>query len=295
MSDSDSTSSGSSLAPSSDDEAAAPAPVPASKKRAKAVATEAGSKKRVKKEAAAVAAAADSDSDGDADADDSADEDGGKAGNKTYNLGEVVVGESYRGQLVKLTPRGVFVRLKGVRPDGFCHISMLSDKYVTDVENDRWVHLSGAGGSGSKPKLGQWVRARVIDVHMKKKQITLSLQSDKMRGQEIAAVTRHNRGLMPKGTKNGGAWGAEGAEGGGEGKGGVGGDGGGVVKPGAEGLEGKKEPGKKRSAAKQAKRNERRLAKKGIVVSLTGGDTAVAAAAAVAGKSEGAAGGHVKF
>jgi predicted RNA-binding protein with RPS1 domain len=287
MSDSDSTTSGSSL-PSSDDEAAAPAP--ASKKRAKAVASEAGSKKRVKKVAAAAAAeASDSDSDGDADADDSADEDGGKAGNKTYNLGEVVVGESYRGQLVKLTPRGVFVRLKGVRPDGFCHISMLSDKYVTDVENDRWVHLSGAGGSGSKPKLGQWVRARVIDVHMKKKQITLSLQSDKMRAQEIAAVTRHNRGLMPKGTKNGGAWGAGRAEGGGEGTGGVGGEGGGVVKPGAEGLEGKEEPGKKRSAAKQAKRNERRLAKKGIIVSLTGGD------AAVAGKSEGAAGGHVKF
>ena len=177
---------------------------------------------------------------------------------------DLEVGASYRGQIVRMVEKGVFIKLKGVSaPDGFCHISMLSDKYVTDVEKDRWVHVPGDGTRYSKPTLGLWVRPRVIDIDRKKNRFTLSLQPEKMRAKEEEAVAKHyGRGKVKPPAAAAAAMDTSetGSGGGGEG-------GGASAASAASATEGgaatTTNSGKrKRSAEKQAARNARRLAKK---------------------------------
>ena len=175
---------------------------------------------------------------------------------------DLEVGASYRGQIVRMVEKGVFIKIKGVSaPDGFCHISMLSDKYVTDVEKDRWVHVPGDGTRYSKPTLGLWVRPRVIDIDRKKNRFTLSLQPEKMRAKEEEAVAKHyGRGKVKPPAAAAAAMDTSETGSGGEG-------GGASAASAASATEGgaattTKSGKRKRSAEKQAARNARRLAKK---------------------------------
>ena len=141
--------------------------------------------------------------------------------NRGIPLSELVVGQRYPGKIVNVTKIGVYVRLRGIRregSDGFCHISMLADEYVESPK---------AAGF----KLDQQVNPRVVEVDVQKKRVTLSLQSDAMRGVEIEATRRHNY-EAPAADKE------------------------------APSSVGERRNHPKKDAAKQARRNERRLAKK---------------------------------
>lgn len=109
------------------------------------------------------------------------------------DLGDLTVGGQYRGQIVKIVDTGIFIRIKdkGTVPrpvDGFCHVSMCADDFIENIREDRWCP------GGRAPKVGAWVKARVIHRDEKKHRVTLSLQSDAMREAEIAAVEKKHGG-----------------------------------------------------------------------------------------------------
>jgi transcriptional accessory protein Tex/SPT6 len=146
-------------------------------------------------------------------------------------LQEFEVGKSYPGTVVSLTQFGAYIDV-GCHSDGLCHVSRLSDDYVASVED--------------VVKKDQLVIARVVEIDFLKKQLTLSLQSEKMMVQEKASADakRKRDSEAPKDKD----------------------------KPKAPKVKVQRDPDEppkkknKRGSEAQARRNAKRLAKKGITV-----------------------------
>ena len=85
------------------------------------------------------------------------------------------VGQKYDGKVVYMKPFGVFLDI-GCHSDAFCHISRIRDDYVESMED--------AGLS-----VGDTVHnARVVEIDRKKKRITVSLQSEDRREDELKSI-----------------------------------------------------------------------------------------------------------
>ena len=81
-----------------------------------------------------------------------------------HTLNDLIVGMELPGIVTNITNFGAFVDI-GVHQDGLVHISQLSDRFVTDPT--QVVHLH------------QHVRARVVEVDMRRKRIALSMKNIK--------------------------------------------------------------------------------------------------------------------
>lgn len=96
-----------------------------------------------------------------------------KKGTGKKPLQDFEVGKSYPGTVVSLTKFGAYIDI-GCHSDGLCHISRLSDDYVAKVED--------------VVKKDQLVICRVTEIDLKGKKLTLSLQSEKMAEREQASA-----------------------------------------------------------------------------------------------------------
>jgi len=84
------------------------------------------------------------------------------------------VGSVHSGKVVYVKPFGVFFDI-GCHSDGFCHVSRLADDYVENPQE--------------KFREGQQVQSiRVVEVDRKKKRLTVSLQSESMKDQEMKSI-----------------------------------------------------------------------------------------------------------
>lgn len=98
---------------------------------------------------------------------------------KRYCIGrkpvtDFVIGQSYPAKVVYVKPFGVFFDI-GCHSDAFCHVSRLSDEFVESPE--------------SKFKEGDEVpKARIVEIDRKQKRITVSLQSDVRRKDELQSI-----------------------------------------------------------------------------------------------------------
>ena len=81
-----------------------------------------------------------------------------------HTLSDLIIGMELPGIVTNITNFGAFVDI-GVHQDGLVHISQLSDRFVTDPT--QVVHLH------------QHVRARVVEVDMRRKRIALSMKNIK--------------------------------------------------------------------------------------------------------------------
>lgn len=86
---------------------------------------------------------------------------------------DFVVGQSYPGKVVYMKPFGVFLDI-GCHSDAFCHISRLSDDYVSAPEDFF--------------KQGDEVpNVRIVEIDRKSKRLTVSLQSEARKADEDAS------------------------------------------------------------------------------------------------------------
>ena len=81
-----------------------------------------------------------------------------------HTLADLIVGMELPGIVTNITNFGAFVDI-GVHQDGLVHISQLSDRFVTDPTQVVYLH--------------QHVRARVVEVDMRRKRIALSMKNIK--------------------------------------------------------------------------------------------------------------------
>ena len=81
-----------------------------------------------------------------------------------HTLADLIVGMELPGIVTNITNFGAFVDI-GVHQDGLVHISQLSDRFVTDPTQVIRLH--------------QHVRARVVEVYMRRKRIALSMKNIK--------------------------------------------------------------------------------------------------------------------
>lgn len=106
-------------------------------------------------------------------------DDDNKNEKKRYCIGrkpvtDFVIGQSYPAKVVYVKPFGVFFDI-GCHSDAFCHVSRLSDEFVESPE--------------SKFKEGDEVpKARIVEIDRKQKRITVSLQSDVRRKDELQSI-----------------------------------------------------------------------------------------------------------
>lgn len=101
---------------------------------------------------------------------------------------DYVVGNSYSGTVKYIKPKlGAFIDI-GSHSDAFCHISCISDEFVSSVTDI--------------VKIGDVVQnARVVEVDREKKRITVSLRSEEMRENEVE-IMKTTREYENKGAKN---------------------------------------------------------------------------------------------
>jgi len=86
---------------------------------------------------------------------------------------DFVIGQTYPGKAVYVKPFGLFLDI-GCHSDAFCHVSRLQDDYV-ETADDLY-------------KEGDAVVARVVEVDRKKKRITVSLQWEARKSDEVKSV-----------------------------------------------------------------------------------------------------------
>jgi predicted RNA-binding protein with RPS1 domain len=86
---------------------------------------------------------------------------------------DFVVGNTYPAKVVHVKPFGVFFDI-GCHSDAFCHVSRLSDEFVSNPR-ERFHE-------------GDSVHVRVIEIHRTRKQITVSLQSEARIADEHASM-----------------------------------------------------------------------------------------------------------
>ena len=110
-------------------------------------------------------------------------------------LEDLEVGMSLPGTVTNVTAFGAFVDI-GVHQDGLVHISELSDTFVDDP--------------AKVVSVGEVIKARVLDVDMKRRRISLSLKSPALNGQGGQGNPRNNsqkgrpaQGKMSQNTKRG--------------------------------------------------------------------------------------------
>ena len=99
---------------------------------------------------------------------------------------DFVVGQSYPGKVVYVKPFGIFLDIN-CHSDAFCHVSRLCDDHVESPE--------------ALFQPGDVVPAvRVLEVDRERKRITVSLQSESMREQELESIQarKHRKEKLAK-------------------------------------------------------------------------------------------------
>ena len=83
------------------------------------------------------------------------------------------LGKHYKGKVVYVKPFGAFIDIM-CHSDAFCHVSRVQDDYVENID--------------SILKEGQEVYPRVVEINRKKRRITVSLQSDEKKDDEMRSM-----------------------------------------------------------------------------------------------------------
>jgi predicted RNA-binding protein with RPS1 domain len=117
-----------------------------------------------------------------------------KSANKRYCIGrkpvtDFVLGQSYEGTVVYVKSFGVFFDI-GCHSDAFCHVSRLCDDYVESPES-----LFKEGD--------QVLNIRVVEIDRKNKRITVSLQSEARRQDELASMEARKQRKQSRKSKQG--------------------------------------------------------------------------------------------
>ena len=100
-----------------------------------------------------------------------------------YDINNIKIGEWYPGIVTNITQFGAFVDL-GIKENGLVHISQMADKFVTNPLDIL--------------KVGQEVKAKVVEVDPNRKRIALSLKKES----EINHEKRLPNTASIKNTKN---------------------------------------------------------------------------------------------
>merc|ERR1712100_1008594 len=80
------------------------------------------------------------------------------------------IGKQYKGKVVYIKPYGAFIDIM-CHSEVFCHVSRVQDDYVEDIN--------------PVLKVDQEVYPRIVEIDREKRRITVSLQSDARRDDEI--------------------------------------------------------------------------------------------------------------
>ena len=99
------------------------------------------------------------------------------------------IGSKHDGKLVYVKPYGIFIDI-GCHSDAFCHISRIQDEYIESIDQIGY-------------NVGDTIHnVRVVEIDRKKKRITVSLQSDKMREEELKSINDRKLRQQKRGSKN---------------------------------------------------------------------------------------------
>ena len=99
------------------------------------------------------------------------------------------IGSKHDGKVVYMKPYGIFIDI-GCHSDAFCHISRIQDEYIESIEQIGY-------------NVGDTIHnVRVVEIDRHKKRITVSLQSDKMREEELKSINDRKLRQQKRGTKN---------------------------------------------------------------------------------------------
>eukprot|EP00977_Amphora_coffeiformis_P007601 scaffold1667_cov173-Amphora_coffeaeformis.AAC.29 len=100
---------------------------------------------------------------------------------------DFMIGQSYTGKVLYVKPFGIFLDINS-HSDAFCHVSRLSDDFVEDPT--------------ALFKEGDEVQARIVEIDRRKKQITVSLQSEAMIESERKSIELRKDRLDKRGKRS---------------------------------------------------------------------------------------------